>query len=153
MTTDDEEISMPLTGEYATEKTGWVRDQLATIDEAGTTEAASVHGLQIVVFTVRSAKTGLLRRVPLMRVEHDGVYAAVASYGGAPKHPAWYYNFVANPHVEVHDGASHHDGVARVIDGEERAVWWERGVAAFPPYAEYQTKTDRQIPVFLVEPV
>lgn len=143
---------MPLTGEYATEKTDWVREQLAKIDETGSTEAASVQGLKIVVFTVRSAKSGLLRRVPLMRVEHDGVYAAAASYGGAPKHPAWYFNFVANPQVEVHDGASHHDGVARRIEGEERAVWWERAVAAFPSYGEYQTKTDREIPVFLVEP-
>lgn len=143
---------MPLTGEYASEKTGWVRDQLEKIDETGTTRAVSVQGLQIVVFTVRSAKTGLLRRVPLMRVEHDGVYAAVASYGGAPKHPAWYFNFVANPQVEVFDDAEHHDGVARQIKGAERAQWWERAVAAYPPYAEYQTKTDREIPVLLVEP-
>ncbi|NYJ74829.1 MULTISPECIES: nitroreductase family deazaflavin-dependent oxidoreductase [Allobranchiibius] len=143
---------MPLTGEYAEEKTEWVRDQLAKIDEAGTTEVVGVQGMAVVVYTVRSAKTGKLRRVPLMRVEHDGVYAAVASYGGAPKHPAWYYNFVANPQVEVMDGTSHHDGVARRIEGDERAQWWERAVAAYPPYAEYQTKTDREIPVFVVEP-
>ena len=143
---------MPLTGEYATEKTGWVSDQLAKIDEAGSTEVVDVKGMSVVVYTVRSAKTGKLRRVPLMRVEHDGAYAAVASYGGAPKHPAWYYNFVANPQVEVFDGTSHHDGVARQIEGEERAAWWERAVAAYPPYAEYQTKTDREIPVFVVEP-
>ena len=143
---------MPLTGEYATEKTGWVSDQLAKIDEAGSTEVVDVKGMPVVVYTVRSAKTGKLRRVPLMRVEHDGAYAAVASYGGAPKHPAWYHNFVANPQVEVFDGTSHHDAVARRIEGDERAEWWERAVAAYPPYAEYQTKTDREIPVFIVEP-
>ncbi|MBO1754049.1 nitroreductase family deazaflavin-dependent oxidoreductase [Allobranchiibius sp. CTAmp26] len=143
---------MPLTGEYAEEKTEWVRDQLAKIDDAGTTEVVGVQGMAVVVYTVRSAKTGKLRRVPLMRVEHDGAYAAVASYGGAPKHPAWYYNFVANPQVEVFDGTAHHDGVARRIEGAERAEWWERAVAAYPPYAEYQTKTDREIPVFIVEP-
>lgn len=143
---------MPLTGEYATEKVDWVREQLAKIDEAGSTDVASVHGLKVVVFTVLSAKTGMLRRVPLMRVEQGGSYLAVASAGGAPEHPAWFYNFVANPQVEVQDGCAHHDAVARRIEGQERALWWERAVAVFAPYAEYQTKTDREIPVFLVQP-
>lgn len=143
---------MPLQGEYAEEKTGWVKDQLAKIDESGTTEAVDVMGMPVVVYTMRGAKSGKLRRVPLMRVEHDGVYAAVASKGGAPEHPAWYRNITANPEVEVQDGPDKHDAVAREIDGAERDEWWERAVAAYPPYAEYQTKTDRQIPVLLVEP-
>lgn len=144
---------MPLDGEYAQEKTGWVKAQLEKIDEAGTTEAVDINGMSVVVFTIRGAKSGLLRRVPLMRVEHDGVYAAVASKGGAPEHPAWYHNVKANPQVEVQDGAQRRDAMARQIEGAEREQWWERAVAAFPPYAEYQTKTDRQIPIFLIEPV
>ena len=143
---------MPLQGEYAAEKTDWVADQLAAIDEAGTTEAADIQGMRVVVFTVKGAKSGKLRRVPLMRVEHDGDYAAVASKGGTPENPAWYYNMTANPQVEVQDGTQHHAGQARELAGEERAQWWARAVAAFPPYAEYQEKTDREIPVLLVEP-
>lgn len=143
---------MPLQGEFAEEKTGWVAQQLATIDETGTTESVDVMGRAVVVFTMRGAKSGKLRRVPLMRVEHDGVYAVVASKGGAPEHPAWYHNITANPEVEVLDGTASHDGVARQIEGAERDEWWERAVQAYPPYAEYQTKTDRQIPVLLVDP-
>lgn len=143
---------MPLQGEYADEKTSWVKGQLAKIDESGTTESVDIMGMPVVVFTVRGAKSGKLRRVPLMRVEHDGVYAAVASKGGAPEHPAWYHNIKANPEVEVQDGTARQDAVAREISGSERDQWWERAVAAYPPYAEYQTKTDRQIPVFLIEP-
>lgn len=143
---------MPLQGEYAQEKTPWVAQQLAKIDETGTTDSVGINGMAVVVYTIRGRKSGLLRRVPLMRVEHDGVYAAVASKGGAPEHPAWYGNITANPEVEVQDGDRHFDGVAREISGAERAEWWERAVAAFPPYAEYQTKTDRQIPVLLIEP-
>lgn len=143
---------MSLNGQFATEKTGWVRDQLAAIDAAGTTRAVDIQGRPVVVYTVRGAKSGKLRRVPLMRVEHDGVYAAVASKGGAPEHPAWYHNMLANPEVEVQDGEKHLDAVARRISGDERALWWDRAVAAFPSYAEYQQKTDRQIPVFVVEP-
>ncbi|MDE9364433.1 nitroreductase family deazaflavin-dependent oxidoreductase [Luteipulveratus sp. YIM 133132] len=144
---------MPLSGEYAEEKTSWVAKQLATIDQTGTTESVDVMGRPVTVFTMRGAKSGKLRRVPLMRVEHDGVYAVVASKGGAPEHPAWYHNIKAHPEVEVFDGTERHDGVAREISGAERDEWWERAVAAYPPYAEYQTKTDRLIPVFLVEPV
>lgn len=144
---------MPLDGEFAEEKTGWVARQLATIDETGTTESVDVQGKPVVVFTMRGAKSGKLRRVPLMRVEKDGVYAVVASKGGAPQHPAWYHNIVAHPEVEVMDGTAKHEGVARRISGAERAEWWARAVAAFPPYGEYQTKTDREIPVFVVEPV
>ena len=143
---------MALEGEYATEKAGWVSDQLAKIDETGTTASVDVAGMAVVVFTYRGPKSGKLYRRPLMRVEHDGVYAAVASKGGAPEHPAWYGNITANPEVEVHDGIRHIDGVAREISGAEREEWWERAVAAFPPYAEYQTKTDRKIPIFVLEP-
>uniref|UniRef100_UPI00210EE695 nitroreductase family deazaflavin-dependent oxidoreductase n=1 Tax=Staphylococcus aureus TaxID=1280 RepID=UPI00210EE695 len=95
----------------------------------------------------------LLRRVPLMRVEHDGSYGVVASKGGAPQHPAWYHNLQANPEVEVQDGTTRLVGIARELSGPERAQWWQRAVAAYPEYANYQTKTDRQIPVFVVEPV
>lgn len=144
---------MSLDGEYAEEKTGWVKAQLEKIDEAGTTEAVGIDGMTVVVFTIRGAKSGLLRRVPLMRVEHDGAYAAVASKGGAPKDPAWYHNLKANPQVEVQDGDRQFDAVARQVEGAERDAWWERAVAAFPPYAEYQTKTDRRIPVFVIEPL
>lgn len=144
---------MTLQGEYAEEKTGWVKDQLAKIDETGTTDSVGVGGMEVVVFTMRGAKSGKLRRVPLMRVEHDGVYAAVASKGGAPEDPVWYHNITANPGVEVQDGTDSHDGVAREVSGAERDQWWQRAVAAFPPYADYQEKTDRQIPVLLVEPV
>ncbi len=143
---------MPIEGEYADEKTGWVADQLTAIDEAGTTEVAQVQGRPIVVFTMRGAKSGKLRRVPLMRVEHDGRYAVVASKGGAPENPAWYYNITKNPEVEVQDGTAHLDGVARELSGAERDEWWQRAVEAYPSYAEYQAGTERQIPVLLVEP-
>ena len=143
---------MTLTGEYQEPVTGWVRDQLEAIDAAGDTRAVGISGMQVVDFTVRGAKSGLLRRVPLMRVEHDGSYAAVASYGGAPKHPAWYHSMKANPEVDVQDGTEMLERVAREVHGAERDQWWARCVAAFPPYAEYQFKTDRLIPVLVCEP-
>lgn len=142
---------MPLHGELAEEKTPWVAEQLAAIDAAGTTEVADVQGMSVAVFTIRGRRSGKLRRVPLMRVEHDGSYALVASKGGAPEHPTWYHNVMAHPEVEVQDGSERFDGVARELSGAEREEWWERAVAAYPPYAEYQTKTDRQIPVLVVE--
>lgn len=131
---------------------GWVGDQLAEIDKTGDTGVVAVHGMKVVVFTMRGRKSGKLRRVPLMRVEHNGVYAAVASKGGAPEHPVWYHNLLAHPEVEIHDGTAHSDGVAREIHGTEREEWWARCVEAFPNYAEYQQNTDREIPVFLIEP-
>lgn len=147
---------MPLQGEVAAEKAGWVAKQLAAIDQTGDTRSVDIMDRSVVVYTVRGAKSGLLRRVPLMRVEHDGRYAAVASKGGAPEHPAWYHSMKANPQVELHDGTSHGDYVAHLADDAERAEWWPRCVAAFPPYAEYQEKADattgRQIPVFIIEP-
>lgn len=142
---------MPLHGELAEEKTPWVAEQLAAIDAAGTTEVADVQGMSVAVFTIRGRRSGKLRRVPLMRVEHDGAYALVASKGGAPEHPTWYLNVTAHPEVEVQDGTQRFDGVVRELSGDEREQWWERAVAAYPPYAEYQTKTDRQIPVLVVE--
>jgi deazaflavin-dependent oxidoreductase (nitroreductase family) len=130
----------------------WVRKQTETILETGTTASVDMKGLEVVLFTVRGAKTGKLRLVPLMRVEHDGSYAMIASRGGAPTHPVWYHNVVAEPRVSVQDGTTTSEGVAREVQGDERAIWWERAVAAYPPYAEYQTKTDRLIPVLVVEP-
>jgi F420H(2)-dependent quinone reductase len=144
---------MPLQGDYELSPTGWVRDHTEKIFETGTTESVGIRGMGVVLLTIRGAKTGKLRKVPLMRVEHDGVYAIVASLGGSPKHPVWYYNVKANPDVELQDGAVTKDYRAREVTGEEKAVWWERAVAAYPPYADYQKKTDRQIPVFVLEPI
>lgn len=112
-----------------------------------------MNGKPVVVMTSRGARTGKLRKTPLMRVEHDGVYAVVASLGGAVQNPVWYYNVVADPHVELQDGAEKWDMVARELAGEERAVWWKRAVQAYPNYSDYQHKTKRQIPVFLLERV
>ncbi|MFN8096830.1 MAG: nitroreductase family deazaflavin-dependent oxidoreductase [Dermatophilaceae bacterium] len=130
----------------------WVRDQVTAIVEAGTTDAASIMGRSVVLLTMTGRRSGDLLKVPLMRVEHDGVYAAVASKGGAPDNPQWYHNLVAHPEITLQDGTAIHDVRAREISGDERAQWWPRCVAAFPPYAEYQASTDRTIPVFLLEP-
>lgn len=138
--------------EYRSPATEWVRDQLAAIEAAGDTRAASINGMAVIVMDIKGAKSGLWRRVPVMRVEHDGRYAIFASSGGAPKHPAWYHNLVANPDIDLQDGTQTHPFRVRELSGDERAQWWDRGVAAFPPYAEYQTKTDRLIPVLLAEP-
>lgn len=137
--------------QYRPPATGWVRDQLEKIEATGDTGSVSVQGRQVVVVEILGAKSGLWRKVPLMRVEHDGVYAAVASKGGAPEHPAWFHNITANPDVTVQDGTETFGARARLITGDERAQWWPRCVEAYPPYAEYQTKTDREIPVFLLE--
>ena len=145
---------MPLEGTYEPSTQGWVRDQVARYEATGGREANTLRdtGLPVVIFTTRGNKSGKLRKTPLMRVEHDGAYAMVASQGGAPKHPVWYYNLKADPTaLMVQDGAERFDATARELSGEERAVWWERAVAAYPSYAEYQKKTDRQIPVFLAE--
>lgn len=131
--------------------TDWVRDQTEKILEAGTTDAVRLMGMKVVLFTTTGAKSGKKRYVPLMRVEEDGKYAMVASRGGAPKHPLWYFNVKANPEIEVLDGDTWKTMTAREVSGEEREHWWKLGVAAYPPYAEYQTKTDRLIPVFVLE--
>ena len=146
---------MPLNGEYAPSPRSWVRDQVELFENSGGTEGTTLldTGLAVVIVTNLGARTGKVRKTPLMRVEHDGRYAAVASLGGAPKNPVWYYNLRANPRVELQDGPRRSDMIARELTGSERAEWWDRAVAAYPPYAEYQTKTSRQIPVFLLEPV
>jgi len=111
-----------------------------------------MNGMPVVVLTTIGAKSGKCRKTPLRRVEHDGSYAVVASLGGAPKNPVWYYNVKADPHVTLRDATQVFDLVAREVTGDEKAVWWERAVAAYPDYADYQTKTDREIPVFVLEP-
>lgn len=143
---------MPLQGEYEPSTTEWVRKQADQIEQSGGTEGTQLNGMPVVVLTTVGNKSGKLRKSPLMRVEHEGKYAVVASLGGAPKNPVWYYNVVAHPHVELQDGPTVQDMIAREVTGEEKATWWERAVAAFPPYADYQEKTDRQIPVFVLEP-
>ena len=142
---------MTLTGNYVPSKSDWVRKQVEKYEASGGAEGNEIMGLPIVVITSRGAKSGNLRKNPVMRVEHDGVYAAVASKGGAPEHPEWFHNLVADPQVDLQDGPEPASYVARIASGEERAEWWERAVAAFPNYAEYQTKTNREIPVFLLE--
>jgi deazaflavin-dependent oxidoreductase (nitroreductase family) len=130
----------------------YVADMVEKIEQAGTTSVIE-QGKGVVLLTMRGAKSGKIRKVPLMRVEHDGVYAVVASLGGAPKHPVWYYNLKADPKIQLQDGEVVGDFVARELDGEERDLWWARSVEAWPDYAEYQTKTERIIPVFVLEPV
>ncbi|TCO35959.1 deazaflavin-dependent oxidoreductase (nitroreductase family) [Kribbella steppae] len=139
--------------DYAPSPTGWVRNQVEKVEAAGTTGAVDIMGMPVVLLTMRGAKSGKLRKVPLMRVEHNGVYAAVASLGGAPKNPVWYYNLKADPKLTLQDGDVTKEYVAREIEGEEYDEWWQRSVAAYPPYAEYQTKTSRKIPQFVLEPV
>ncbi|MBF6330115.1 nitroreductase family deazaflavin-dependent oxidoreductase [Nocardia transvalensis] len=143
---------MPLTGEYEPSTSDWAREQAEQYEASNGAEANTIKGKPIILLTTRGAKTGKLRKTALMRVEHNGEYAVVASLGGAPKHPVWYYNIKADPHVELRDGAVVKDYTAREVFGEEKAQWWERAVAAWPDYAEYQKKTDRQIPVFVLTP-
>jgi deazaflavin-dependent oxidoreductase (nitroreductase family) len=141
---------MPLEGDYAPSTSDWARTQAELFEATDGAEGAELRGMPVIVLTSIGAKTGMLRKTALMRVEHAGEYAVVASLGGAPKHPVWYFNLVKNPHVELQDGAEKTDYVAREVTGAEKALWWERAVAAYPPYAEYQDKTDRQIPVFVL---
>jgi deazaflavin-dependent oxidoreductase (nitroreductase family) len=147
--------SMPVQGEYKPSPSQWVRDQVEEYEASGGARGTTLldTGLPVVVVTNLGAKSGQVRKTPLMRVEHDGIYAAVGSQGGAPKDPLWVGNLRANPHVEVQDGAEKREMVAREVTGAERDAWWERSVAAYPPYAEYQQKTKRLIPVFVLEPV
>jgi F420H(2)-dependent quinone reductase len=144
---------MPLEGEYAPSPWDWSREQADKYAESGGADAADMKGMPIILLTTVGAKTGKLRKTPLMRVEHNGEYACVASLGGAPKNPVWYYNIAKNSRVELQDGSVTQDYDAREVFGDEKAVWWERAVAAYPDYADYQTKTDRQIPVFVLTPV
>ncbi len=144
---------MPLSGEYAPSPDDYAREQAERFEASGGAEANTMRGVPIILLTSVGAKSGKLRKTPLMRVEHDGEYAVVASQGGAPTHPVWFHNLVAHPHVELQDGAVRRDYEAHVADGAERELWWERAVAIWPDYATYQTKTDRQIPVFVLTPM
>jgi deazaflavin-dependent oxidoreductase (nitroreductase family) len=146
-----ENRAMPLTGEYEPGTSTWSRQQAELYEATNGQEAGDLRGRPVIVLTSVGAKTGKLRKIPLMRVEHDGLYAVVASLGGAPKHPVWYYNLKKNPHVELQDGATKRDYLAREVLGDEKALWWERAVETWPDYANYQKKTDRQIPVFVLE--
>ena len=141
---------MPLEGEYAPSTADWARTQAELFEASDGAKGADLRGMPIIVLTSVGAKSGQLRKTALMRVEHEGEYAVVASLGGAPKNPVWYFNLVKNPDVELQDGAVKADYRAREVTGEEKAEWWERAVAAYPPYADYQADTDRQIPVFVL---
>jgi deazaflavin-dependent oxidoreductase (nitroreductase family) len=144
---------MPLTGEYEPSTLDWAREQAEKIMASGGTEGTEMQGKPVILLTTVGAKTGKLRKTPLMRIEHNGEYAIVASLGGAPKHPVWYHNVKAHPRVEVQDGTSTGDYEAREVFGDEKATWWERATEVWPDYAEYQKNTDRQIPVFVLTPV
>jgi deazaflavin-dependent oxidoreductase (nitroreductase family) len=144
-----------LQGEYEPSPWEWVRDQVAEYEASGGQRANTLldTGMPVVVVTTRGAKSGKVRKTALMRVEHDGQYALVASMGGAPQNPVWFYNLVAHPdEVFIQDGPTPFAVAVRQVEGDEKATWWERAVAAYPPYAEYQEKTDRQIPVFVATP-
>jgi F420H(2)-dependent quinone reductase len=143
---------MPLTGDYEPSPSQWSRDQVELYERSGGTEGTTLQGKPVIVLTTVGAKSGKLRKIPLMRVEHNGDYAVVASLGGAPQHPVWYYNLTTNPHVELQDGPVKKDYQAREVHGAERDAWWERAVAAWPGYAEYQKKTTRILPVFVLTP-
>lgn len=142
---------MPLTGEYEPSPQQWVRDQVEKYESSGGTEANDLRGVPVVLITSIGARSGKLRKTPLMRVEHDGDYVVVASKGGAPEHPVWYYNLKADAHVELQDGPAKSDRTARELAGAERDEWWQRAVQVWPDYADYQTKTDRTIPLFVLE--
>jgi deazaflavin-dependent oxidoreductase (nitroreductase family) len=144
---------MPLTGDYAPSKSAWARKQAEAYEASDGRKSATLDGKPIIVLTSVGAKTGKLRKTALMRVEHDGEYAVVASRGGAPKNPVWYYNLKANPHVELQDGPAKRDYLAREVTGDEKATWWGRSVEVWPDYDKYQRKTERQIPVFVLEAI
>ena len=142
---------MPLRGEYAPSTSEWARKQAEAFEASHGAEANTLRGKPIILLTSVGAKTGKLRKTALMRVEHEGEYLVVASKGGAPEHPVWYFNLTQHPHVELQDGAERHDYTARELEpGAERDAWWRRAVEAWPDYANYQEKTDRLIPVFLL---
>ncbi|WP_278235412.1 nitroreductase family deazaflavin-dependent oxidoreductase [Isoptericola sp. AK164] len=142
---------MAITGEYVPSPSEFVANHVETYEASGGTEGTTMRDKPVIILTTVGAKSGKVRKIPLMRVEHDGAYAVVASMGGAPQHPVWFHNIVANPRVELQDGPEKHTYVAREVTGDEKAVWWERAVEAWPDYADYQRKTDREIPVFVLE--
>ena len=142
---------MALSGEYKPSTWGWVNKHVETIEATGDTPSLEIlGGAPVILLTTRGAKSGAVRKSPLMRVEHGGQYAAIASKGGDPKHPSWYFNLKAHPEAVLQDGTEVSDVVATEIEGDERDLWFQRGVEVYPPYAEYQEKTDRLIPVFLL---
>jgi len=142
---------MTIDEEYAPSTQQWVRNHVDAIAEHGTTDVATIRGLPVVLMTMRGARTGKVRKVPVMRVEHEGVYAVVASQGGRPTHPGWYFNLKAGSSITMQDGTQTHTYVVRELEGAERHLWWERAVAAYSDYADYQTRTTRVIPVLLLE--
>ena len=144
---------MPLTGDYEPSTSDWARENAELYMASGGTEGTELKGKPVILLTTVGAKTGKLRKTPLMRVEHDGEYAVVASLGGAPKNPVWYHNIVKHPRVELQDGPAAGDFEAREVFGEEKASWWRRAVEVWPDYADYQRKTDREIPVFVLTPI
>ncbi|MER5666931.1 nitroreductase family deazaflavin-dependent oxidoreductase [Streptomyces mirabilis] len=146
---------MPLEGQYEPSTTQWVREQVEVYESSGGTKRTTLWdtGRPVVVMTTRGAKSGKIRKAPVMRVEHGGRYAVVGSLGGSPKHPLWYFNVKADPRVELQDGSVKQDMMAHEATGKERAEWWQRAVAAFPRYADVQKKTSREFPVFILEPV
>ncbi|EFL01341.1 conserved hypothetical protein [Streptomyces sp. SPB78] len=144
--------AMPLSGEYEPSPEKWVREQVAEYEGSGGTRGTEMRGMPVILLTTLGAKSGKIRKTPLMRVEHNGEYAVVASKGGAPEHPVWYYNVKGHPEVELQDGPVRKDYTAREVTGAEKAEWWDRAVEAFPDYADYQKKTDRPIPVFVLTP-
>lgn len=144
---------MPLNGQYEPSPSQRSRDQVELYERTGGAEGNLMRGMPVIILTSRGAKSGKVRKTPLMRVEHNGSYAVVASMGGAPKHPVWYYNLVAEPRVELQDGPVRRDMRARPARGDEKKAWWDRAVAAYPDYAAYQLKTEREIPLFIVEPM
>ena len=144
---------MPLTGDYEPSPSDWAREQAEQYERTNGEEGGDLRGRPVIVLTSVGAKSGKLRKTPLMRVEHGGRYAVVASLGGAPQHPLWFHNLKANPHVELQDRATKRDYIAREIVGDEKADWWQRAVETWPDYAKYQQKTERVIPVFVLEPI
>ncbi|MBB1053489.1 MULTISPECIES: nitroreductase family deazaflavin-dependent oxidoreductase [unclassified Dietzia] len=143
---------MPLSGEYEPSPSTWVRDQVEQYEKSNGASGSELSGMPVVIVTTVGKKSGKLRKTPLMRVEHDGSYAAVASLGGAPTHPVWYWNIKAHPHVEVRDKDRVGDFLAREVTGAERDLWWDRAVAVYPDYRDYQEKAERTIPVFVLDP-
>jgi deazaflavin-dependent oxidoreductase (nitroreductase family) len=144
---------MPLSGEYAPSTDEWARKQAELYEATDGKEGNDLNGRPVIVLTSVGAKSGSLRKTALMRVEHDGEYAVVASKGGNPQHPFWYHNLVANPHVELQDGADKRDYTARIVTGDEREAWWSRATATWPQYDDYVKRTDREIPVFVLTPM
>lgn len=147
---------MPIEGEYVPSTSTWVADQVETYERSGGTDANTLTdtGIPVIIVTMRGARSGAVRKIALMRVEHEGSYALVASMGGAPTNPGWYHNLVANPdEVMIQDGPEPFDVTVREVDGAERDAWWERAVAVFPTYADYEAKTARRIPVLVASPV